>query len=69
MEALARYLKENKKTQRWLAAAVGVRNATVSSWMRDGTVPRPAHIQRIAEVTDGAVPVTAWFTPHPMAAE
>lgn len=64
MTQLARHLSTTGKTQRWLAAQVGVRPATVCAWCKGYVLPRPEHMQRISEVTDGQVPVTAWFPPE-----
>lgn len=72
---LFRWIEETGRTQRWLAEQIGVREQAVVAW-KNGRLPRAATIQRIAEVTDWAVPPEAWFdrpadalTPHPVAAE
>jgi len=57
---LENYLEQTRTTGRQFAAKVGVREATVSAW-KSGVIPKPAQMQRIAEVTAGALPVTAWF--------
>lgn len=58
---LTAWLKEHGKSQSWLAKEAGVRKATVTGWTRRGIIPRPAQMQRVAEVTADGVPVTAWF--------
>lgn len=60
MSPLNTYLIATGKTQKQFAEAMGVREATVSAWKNGGT-PRPAQMKRIAEVTKGAIPITAWF--------
>lgn len=47
-------------TQKKLARACGVREATVSAWMR-GVVPKPDMMQRVEAATGGGVPVASWF--------
>lgn len=59
---LSIYLNASGKTQRQFAAEVGVREATVSAW-KGGVTPRPVQMQRVAEITCGALPVTTWFFP------
>lgn len=60
MQALLDYLSETNTTQRQFAALVGVREATVTAWLQ-GIKPRPERMERIAKITNGKVPVTAWF--------
>lgn len=54
------YIKSKGLTQKRFAECIGVREATVSSWV-NGKTPKPEQMRRVAEATDGAVPVTAWF--------
>lgn len=61
MQTLVAYLETTGRTQRWLAEQIGVREATVSAWCRNGIIPRPPQMKRIADVTEGEVPVTSWF--------
>lgn len=61
MTSLARYLSTAGKTQRWLAARVGVRPATVCAWCSGASTPRPEHMIRIEQATEGEVPVSDWF--------
>lgn len=63
------YLRAKGLTQKRFAEDVGVREATVSAWV-NGTRPRPDQMERVAEATGGAVPVTAWFGgPVPVAGD
>lgn len=70
---LGRFLRDHGKTQRWLADQVGVQEQAVTAWKKRQFKPRLRHIQRITEITGGAVPPEAWFdlgpTPQPVAAE
>lgn len=59
-KALTSYLERTGRTQKWLAEQIPCREATVSGWVA-GTTPRPKQMARIAAVTAGEVPVTAWF--------
>lgn len=58
--ALTTFLALSGKTQAQFAAEVGVRPATVSAWV-NGKVPRPPQMKKIADATEGKVPVTVWF--------
>ncbi len=69
MDSLATYLAQSRKTQRWLAAQIPVRPATVCAWLQGRATPRPEHMRRIDEVTGGAVPISAWFAVAKVAAE
>ena len=57
---LADWLNDTKRTQKWLAGELGVREGTVSAWMNGG-LPHARTIGRIAEITGGAVPADSWF--------
>lgn len=59
-ERLKSFLAQPGWTQRRLAEAVGVREATVSGWA-NGTRPRPEQMDKIAKATANAVPVMSWF--------
>ena len=65
MHPLVRYLRENGLTQRWLAAKIGVREQAVTTWVQGKFSPRLAHVQKIAELTGGAVPAEMWFSSSP----
>lgn len=54
------HIKASGQTQRELAEAMGVREATISAWSKK-KIPQPHQMQRIAEITDGGVPVAKWF--------
>jgi transcriptional regulator with XRE-family HTH domain len=60
MSPIREYLTATGKTQKQFAADLGVREATVSAW-KNGGRPRADQIERIAEITSGAIPVTVWF--------
>ena len=62
MNALNAYLRSTGTTQRALAAALGVQPATVNHWCRGKRTPRVGLALKLAEVTGGAVPLTAWVT-------
>ena len=62
MNALNAYLRRTGTTQRALAAALGVQPATVHYWCRGARKPRVGLALKLAEVTGGAVPLTAWVT-------
>lgn len=47
-ENLALYLKKSKKTQRQLAAELGVTEGAVSNWIRGKDFPNPKRIEKIA---------------------
>lgn len=67
----SRLLKEWRqgagKTQGEVAGALPVRQATWSEYESGRKTPRTTVALKIAELTDGAVPVTAWgeFEPEP----
>jgi DNA-binding transcriptional regulator YdaS (Cro superfamily) len=42
------------------ADAAGVSRQTVHSWL-NGSTPKPAHMDKIGELTGGDVPREAWF--------
>ena len=57
---LADYVKQSNMSQAEIAALVGVTEAAMSRYMRD-RVPSPDVMQRIIEVTDGAVTPNDFF--------
>ena len=59
---LAQYLAETNTPQCAIAACLGVRHATVSAWVSGGSRPRLRLAVAIERMTDGAVPVTSWFS-------
>lgn len=59
---ISKHLREQNKTQRQFAAELGAREASVSEWARDKVMPRPEMMQRMEVVTNGAIPVSAWFS-------
>lgn len=52
---LAEYLSENNLTHERFAEIVGVSRPTVTHWLRGGRIPEFQHLQRVIEVTSGAV--------------
>lgn len=61
MQHLIKYLEENNLRQGEFAAKVDVTQATISRICNGTYQPSTSLIQRIAKVTNNAVPVTAWF--------
>lgn len=55
------WLTRNGVTQRELARRIAVRAATVSTWVNETAQPRPMHMQQMADITGGEVPILAWF--------
>jgi len=68
MSTLSQYLEREKLTQSAFADRLGVKQSFVSRLIRGEAMPSLKTAVRIAEVTGGAVPVTAWFD-APEAAE
>jgi hypothetical protein len=64
---LAEYLRIHHMTAKqfavWLTSVHGLKVglSRVYTWL-NGTVPRPAMIQRIFEITDGEIGPEDWFT-------
>ena len=60
MNTLSTYLSENDLTQEAFAAAISVRQATVSRLVSGKQKPSWSLAQRIEQATGGAVPMLAW---------
>lgn len=50
--SLRAYLKGEGRTQEQLAADLGVRQGTVTKWVRGATMPRPEMALRISKLTN-----------------
>lgn len=59
-ELLLAWRKRRKLTQEKAADLVGVRQATWSEYEHGKKIPRTRLALKIAKLTRGAVPVTAW---------
>lgn len=62
MHPLTKYRAANGLTMERFAQMVGVQRAAVSKWEK-GSIPRPAIMRRIAEVTGGAVTAADFYAP------
>lgn len=60
MTHLGRWLDEQGRKQKWLAAETGAGINTVSGWVRGKAVPDKRYRQAIERITSGAVPVSVW---------
>lgn len=61
MKTLFQYLSDTGTTQQAFAERLNTSQANVSRWVAGKSVPQRAMMARIAEATDGAVPIMAWF--------
>lgn len=57
---LTAYRGKEKQTLEAFAMKVGASKGTVWKW-ENGTIPRPAQMQKIVEVTDGKVGPSDWY--------
>jgi transcriptional regulator with XRE-family HTH domain len=57
---LKAYLEERGMTQKALAEALKIRQATVSAW-NGGSLPTPRTMKAIERLTGGAVPMASWL--------
>jgi plasmid maintenance system antidote protein VapI len=62
MNALARYLRDNRIRQVDFAHRLGVTQSTVSKLCRPGVSIRSDTMLRIESLTGGAVPAASWIT-------
>lgn len=60
MEALSRYLREEKLSQAQFGARVGVSQRAVSYWIAGKVKPSLAIAARIERATEERVPMAAW---------
>ena len=60
MTPLKRWLDEQGRKQKWLAAETGANLTTVSQWVRGKSRPDARYREAIERITDGGVPVSAW---------
>ena len=61
MQTLTEYRAANGLTQAQFAALIPTEQGNVSRWETGKAFPSREHIQRIDEVTGGAVPPAIWF--------
>ena len=58
---LKSYLDEQSLTCDFFAKLVGVTERAVIKWRRGERIPRPEHLKKINEITDGAVGPNDFF--------
>lgn len=61
MQTLPEYLSSKKIRRDKFAALVPTTEATLSRWCTGASKPSDENKARIEKITEGAVPVTAWF--------
>lgn len=59
-ERLRSWMTENGITQVTLAKRIGVSQASIAFYLLGNTTPRLDIQQKIADATEGAVPVSSW---------
>ena len=69
MENLQRYLATSGVRQAALAGLLGITRGYMSQVVSGSRQPSLTLALKIAQVTDGAVPVSAWMPPEPTPAE
>ena len=63
MEQLAKYLSDTGTTQEQFAVLMGVKQSTVSRWIKGQATPNIETAFRIESVSDGAVQARAFIAP------
>jgi len=58
---LETFLATNNKSPGWLAEQIGVKQPTVSRYIRNARFPDPEMIERIAVATRNKVTVADWY--------
>lgn len=57
---LMKWLIEHGRPCGWLSEQLGRSQACVSRWIRSVRLPSPTDQETIAEITEGAVPISVW---------
>lgn len=57
---LAEWLKDTGRKAKWAALTVPVNRSHFHMWLNGTHTPRAIYRERLAEMTDGAVPVDSW---------
>lgn len=61
MEQLAKHLEQTGQSQADFARKIGVHTSVLSRYLNTGVRPSLDTALKIEQMTDGAVPVSAWF--------
>lgn len=66
---LHEFLSVRGQTQRAFSLSIGVTQQAVSQWLRGFSTPRPEQMQKIVEVTNGAVTPNDFLPAPPLSDE
>lgn len=57
---LKKWLEDTGRKANWAASSIPVNRSHFHQWLNGSYTPRTVYRIRIAEITDGAVPVDSW---------